>query len=129
MQSITITCHFWSVQSIAITQIRAMDCNRSRLTITPCLVTDLLNWRINVVIIVNSTQLSLKLSWIVNNCVWGPLFSLCWLNRTHFWNLLSELLVTLRLAEMRYFHKRLSIHFASTFYKEQSTLAGKKQES
>ena len=47
----------------------------------------LLNWRINAVIIVNSTQMSLKWSWTINNYVCGSLICLCWLNSTHFWNL------------------------------------------
>jgi len=55
----------------------------------------LLNWRINVIIIVNYTQVSLKLIWIINNYVCGPLDSLCWLNKTRFWKLLCELFFTL----------------------------------
>jgi len=42
MQSITITFHSWSIQSItiAITEKTVIDCNRLRLTITitPCLI-------------------------------------------------------------------------------------------
>jgi len=39
----------------------------------------LLNWRINVVIIVNSTQMSLKWTWtIITNYVWSSLICLCW---------------------------------------------------
>jgi len=33
-----ITFHLGSIQSIMITQKTAIDCNRLRLTITPCLV-------------------------------------------------------------------------------------------
>jgi len=46
----------------------------------------LLNWSIHVVIIVNSTQMSLKWTWTINNYVCGSLIFLCWLNRTHFGN-------------------------------------------
>jgi len=53
----------------------------------------LLNWRI-------FTQLSLKRTWTINKYVCGSLISLYRLNRTHFWNLLSELFSTLRLSEM-----------------------------
>jgi len=53
----------------------------------------LLNWRIIF-------QLSVKWTWTINNYVCGSLISLCWLNRTHFWNLLSELFSTLRPTEM-----------------------------
>ena len=60
----------------------------------------LLKWRINDVIIVNSTQMNLKCTWTINNYVFGSLICLCWLNRTHFWNLLSELFSALRLSEM-----------------------------
>ena len=60
----------------------------------------LLNWRINVVIIVNSTQMSLKWTWTISNYVCGSLIFLCWLNRTHIWNLFSELFSTLLLSEM-----------------------------
>jgi len=73
----------------------------------------LLNWSINVVIIVNSTQI---LTWTIGNYVSGSLICQCWLNRTHFWNLLSELFSTLRLSEMLFISCLISI-FASTFYK------------
>ena len=49
-----------------------------------------LNWQINLVITVNSTQLSLKRTWTINNYVCGFLISLCWLNRARFWTLLSN---------------------------------------
>jgi len=46
MRSITITCHFQSVQSITIILRSVIDCNRSRLTITiaPCLVRSCINY-------------------------------------------------------------------------------------
>ena len=78
----------------------------------------LLNWRINVVIIVNAIQLSLKWTWIINNYVCGSPISLCWLNRPHFWNLLSELFYALPLSEMLFlFINCLLAILASTFYK------------
>jgi len=78
----------------------------------------LLNWRINVVVIVNSTQMSLKWTWTINYYVFGSLISLCWLNRTHLWNRLPELFCTLRLSEMLLlFINCLMSSFASTFYK------------
>jgi len=78
----------------------------------------LLNWRINVVIIVDSKQISLKWTWTINTHVCGSLSCLCWLNRTHFWNLLSELFSTLRLSEMLLLLINCLIPiFASTFCK------------
>jgi len=81
--------------------------------------TNLLNWSIKLVTIVNSTQMSLKWTWTINNYVCGSLIGLCWLNRTHFWNLLSKLYSTLRLSEMLllFINCLISI-FASTFYKQ-----------
>jgi len=38
MITIMITFHFWSIQSITITQKTVIDCNRLRLMITPCLL-------------------------------------------------------------------------------------------
>ena len=76
------------------------------------------NWRINVVIIVNSIQVSLKWTWIINNYVCGSLISLCWWNKTRFWNLLSELFFTLPLSEMLIFINCIITIFASTFYKQ-----------
>jgi len=48
-----IAFHFWSIQSITITQKTVIDCNRLRLMITPCLVL--------VVIRFNITFLPLRL--------------------------------------------------------------------
>ena len=59
----------------------------------------LLNWRTKVVIIANSTQMSLQWTWTINY-VCSSLIFLCLMNRTHFCNLLSELFSTLRLSEM-----------------------------
>ena len=42
----------------------------------------------------------LKCTWTINNYVCGSLVSLCWLDRIHFWNLVSELFSTLRLSEI-----------------------------
>jgi len=75
----------------------------------------LMNWRINAVIMVNSTQVSLKWIWIINNYVCSSLISLCWLNKTRFWNLLSELFFTLRLSEMLFFINWLMSIFVSTY--------------
>ena len=71
----------------------------------------LLNWRI-------FTQLYPKWTWTINKYDCGSLISLCWLNRTPFWNLLSELFSTLRLSEMLFLfiNFQMSI-FESTFYK------------
>ena len=80
----------------------------------------LLNWHINVVI---------KSLWTPHKWVWNRLelstttfavlsLDLCWLNRTHFWNLLSELFSTLRLSKILFlFINCLISIFASTFYK------------
>jgi len=69
----------------------------------------LLNWRI-------FTQLSLKWTWTINENVCGSLISLYWLNRTHFWNLLSELFSKLRLSEMLFHFMNVLISiFESTF--------------
>ena len=66
----------------------------------------------------NSTQLSLKRTWTINNHVNGSHISLCWLNRTHFRNLLFEWFSALRLSEMLFlFINCLISIFASTFYK------------
>jgi len=47
----------------------------------------------------------------------GSLISLCWLNRTHFWNLLSALFSTLCLSEMFFlFINFLISSFESTFF-------------
>jgi len=77
----------------------------------------LLNWHINVVIIVNSTQITLKWTWTISNYLCSPLIFLCLLNRTHFWNLLSELFSTLRLSEMLF----LSINCLITILRALST--------
>jgi len=79
----------------------------------------LLNWRIKVATIVNCTQMSLECTWTINNYVCGSLICLCWLNRTHFWNLLSKLFSTLRPSEMLllFINFLISI-FASTFYRQ-----------
>ena len=53
----------------------------------------LLNWRIFI-------QLSLKWTWTINKYVCGSLISLCWLNRTHFWNILSKSFSILSLSQM-----------------------------
>ena len=68
----------------------------------------LLNWRI-------FTQLSLKWTWTINKYVSGSLIRLCWLNRTHFGNILSELFSTLRVSQMLFFHKLSNIHFWEHF--------------
>jgi len=102
-------------------------------------VITLLNCRINVVYIVNFTQLSLKWTSTINNYVCGSLICLCWMNRTHFWNLLLELFSTLRLSEMLLLLINFLISIcANIFYKSviiseqstlRSTLAVKNQES
>jgi len=77
----------------------------------------LLNWRIKVVATVNSTHVSLKWTWTINNYVYGSLICLCWLNRTHSWTLLPKLFSALRLSEMLllFINCLISI-FASTIY-------------
>ena len=79
----------------------------------------LLNCRIKVVTIVNSTQMSLTWTSTINNYVCSSLICLCWLNKTHFWNVLSKLFSTLRLSEMLLlFINCLISLFESTFYKQ-----------
>ena len=70
-------------------------------------VTDFAEWRI-------FTQLSLKWNWTNNEYVCHSLIRLSWLNRTHFWNLLTELFSTLRLSE-RFF---LFINFLMSIFWE-----------
>jgi len=69
------------------------------------------------VTVVNSIQLSLNWTWTIKIYVCVSLIWLCWLNITHFSNLLSELCSTLRLSEMLFFTNCLISSFASTFYK------------
>ena len=79
------------------------------------LLQPLLNWRINVVINVNSTQMSLKWTGTIHNYVCGSLVCLCLLNRTHFWNLLSELFSTSAIRNAFASHKLPNIHFCEHF--------------
>ena len=85
----------------------------------------LLNWRI-------FTQLGLKRTWTINKYACGSLISLHWLNKTHFWNLLSELFSTLRLSEILFlFMNFLMFIFESTFYEyvvinDQINISGEK---
>jgi len=77
----------------------------------------LLNWRINVVTIVNSTQMSLKLTWTFSNYVCGSRFSVQVEQNSHLKSF-SELFSTLRLSEMLLLSVNCLISvFASTFYK------------
>jgi len=78
----------------------------------------LLNWRINVVIIVNSMQLSMNWNRTINYYACGSLIGMCWLDGTHFSILLSGLFSTLRASEMLlvFINYLISI-FAITLYK------------
>jgi len=77
----------------------------------------LLNWCINVVIIVNCTQMSLKLTWTISNYVCGSHFSVLVEQNSHLKSF-SELFSTLRLSEMLLLSITCLISiFASTFYK------------
>jgi len=65
------------------------------------------------------TQLSLKWNWSINKYICGSLISLSWLNRTHFWNILSKLFPTLHLLEILFLFINLLISiFESTFKNE-----------
>jgi len=59
-------------------------------------------------------KMSLNWTLAINSYVCGSLIFLCWLNRTHLWNLLSELFFTLRLSELLFVNWIIST-FASTF--------------
>jgi len=60
----------------------------------------------------------LRWTWTNSKYVCVSLIFMCWLNRTHFWNLLSVLFSTLRPSEMLLLSINCLIPiFASTFYK------------
>jgi len=76
-----------------------------------------INWRRNVVITVNSTQLSLKWTWTINNYVGGSLIWSVLVEQNPLLKSFVQIVFCSSAIRNAFFYKVPNIYFASTFYK------------